>query len=320
MIEIQKDYDYNMLDLFRVIATVQVFLGHFINSFIIKNAPVNAIYFIRGVPILFVLCGFLAGKSLEHQSSFIWLMKRAIRILPAMWVCIFINTIVILCVYNQTPTIKEFIIYILTQFFGLNFYTGDWLREYGVGVPNGVLWTIPVQIQFFIIAPIIHKFLGKKISIKRWCTIIGALSFFSILLECLGSFIPSILYKLISITVFPYLYFLLLGMMFWYCRSKIIQFLERFRWFILLLYLFWKFVEFEFTWSLLFNGVLYNVVTTLLLGCTIFAFAFRYKWRLKEDWTFGFYLYHMVFINIIIEYGFEELETLPLNLWFYFKP
>lgn len=59
------DYNRNALDIFRLIATVQVFPGHMVSHFAMQNALVNAVYFVRGVPILFVLCGFLAAKSLD---------------------------------------------------------------------------------------------------------------------------------------------------------------------------------------------------------------------------------------------------------------
>lgn len=156
------DYNRNALDVFRLIATVQVFLGHMISHFAMQNAPFNAVYFVRGVPILFVLCGFLAAKSLEGRSVKDWLIGRAIRIVPGFWACIVINTILILLVYETKPTIVEGGIYAVTQFFGMNFYTGDWLRGYGCGTPNGVLWTIPVQIQFFVLVPFLAKVLKDR--------------------------------------------------------------------------------------------------------------------------------------------------------------
>ena len=93
------DYNRNALDIFRLIATVQVFLGHMISHFAMQNAPFNAVYFVRGVPILFVWCGFLAAKSLVGRSAKDWLIGRAIRIVPGFWACIVINTILILLVY-----------------------------------------------------------------------------------------------------------------------------------------------------------------------------------------------------------------------------
>ena len=96
--------------------------------------------------------------------------------------CIAVNTVIILLVYAVKPTFMELAIYGGTQFLGLNFYTGDWLREYGAGAPNGVLWTIAAQLQFFIIAPLFHK-LFKKVSLKWGLGLIGGLTAFSIALR-----------------------------------------------------------------------------------------------------------------------------------------
>ena len=125
-----KKYDYNsnMLDMFRLFATLQVFAGHVITHFSMSNPPVQAVYFIRGVPILFALCGFLAAMSLEKYSTKEYMVRRAVRIFPAFWVCILVNTVIILLVYDTKPSAQEAFVYVITQFLGLNFYTGDWLR------------------------------------------------------------------------------------------------------------------------------------------------------------------------------------------------
>ena len=215
------DYNRNALDVFRLIATVQVFLGHMISHFAMQNAPFIAVYFVRGVPILFVLCGFLAAKSLEGRSVKDWLIGRAIRIVPGFWACIVINTILILLVYETKPTIVEGGIYAVTQFFGMNFYTGDWLRGYGSGTPNGVLWTIPVQIQFFVLVPFLAKML-KNGSVRKSGAIVLALTAVSVLLSKVEGYLPEIVNKLIGVTVVPYLYFLVAGMVAWYHRETII--------------------------------------------------------------------------------------------------
>jgi len=299
------DYNKNALDLFRIIATAQVFFGHVITHFAMGNPPVNLVYFVRGVPILFVLCGFLAAKSLDKYKPLEWLKGRAIRILPGFWACITINTVIILLVYETKPSYMEAVIYGGTQFFGLNFYTGDWLRGYGVGTPNGVLWTIPIQIQFFLVAPFVYK-LFKCSSIKIAGIIVGTLTVLSILLQQSAGFLPGIVNKLIGVTVLPYLYFLVLGMAGWCYRDMIIPMLQKVKWPILIGYIVWKLAENYLQFPHIFDGVLYNTVTTLLLAAVIFAFGFSFKWRLKTDLTFGFYLYHMVFINLAIHFGFKS--------------
>lgn len=271
------DYNKNALDIFRLIATVQVFMGHVISHFTMDNAPVNTIYFVRGVPILFVLCGFLAAKSLENRNPKDWLVSRAVRIVPGFWACIIINTVIILLVYETKPTLLEGGIYAVTQFFGMNFYTGDWLRGYGSGVPNGVLWTIPVQVQFFLLAPVIHKLLGqRKLSIGL--ALVGGLTAASIVCNLFEGYLPEIVNKLIGVTVIPYLYFLVAGMVGWYHRDTVIPVLQKKKWLVLGGYVVWKIMEDYLSFPHVLDGVLYNTLTTLLMSAVIFAFAFIGNW------------------------------------------
>lgn len=304
-----KKYDYNsnILDAFRLFATLQVFAGHVITHFSMPNPPVQIVYFIRGVPILFALCGFLAAKSLEKHRTKEYMVRRAVRILPAFWVCIIVNTLAILLAYDTKPSLREAVIYGITQFLGFNFYTGDWLRGYGVGTPNGVLWTIGVQIQFFLLAPILHKLLRGK-SLRTGTIVIAVFALISILCNYGQSFLPQILFKLVGVTVIPYLYFLVLGMEIWYHRDTVIPVLSKCRWVLLVGYILWKFAEMHLNFPRVLDGVLYNTVTTVLLACVMFGFAFEHKWRVPRDYSYGFYLYHMVFVNLAIQMGFTSLE------------
>lgn len=299
-----RNYNHNALDLFRILATVQVFLGHFITHFSLPQLT-NAVYFIRGVPILFVLCGFLAAKSLDRYTAKDYLIRRAVRILPGFWACVTVNTVIILAIYT-IPTLKDGLIYFVTQFFGLNFYTGDWLRGYGVGTPNGVLWTIGVQVQFFLLAPVLYKLL-HKLQLPISAVLIGILTVLSIAIEKSAPLLPELGYKLIGVTVVPYLYFLMLGMAGWCFRDKLIPALEKVRWLILPAFILWKLAEIYLQFPHILDGVMYNTVTTLLTALLIFAFGFSFKYRVKTDLTYGFYLYHMVFINIAIHLGYRKL-------------
>ena len=295
----------NILDAFRIIATLQVFFGHIITHFGITSANVyNIVCFVRGVPILFVLCGFLAAMSIGNKSVKDWYFSRAVRILPAFWACIIINSIIIFVLY-ALPSFKDGILYGATQMLGLNFYTGDWLRDYGVGTPNGVLWTIPVQIEFFILVPILNKILKDR-SLKFGLIMVGAFALVSILVHRLYGVLPEIILKLVEVTVLPYLYFLVLGMVGWYHKDKLIVWCRKYKWWLLAGYVIWKLLEINFSFPHVLDGVLYNTVTTALIGLVIFAFAFTFNWRAPMDITYGFYLYHMVFINIAIEF-FKEL-------------
>ena len=118
---------------------------------------------------------------------------------------------------------------------------------------------------------------------------------------------PDIIGKVIGVTVLPYLYFLVLGMAGWCYRDQIIPALRKVKWFVLAGYVIWKIAEIYLQFPHIFDGVLYNTVTTLLMAMLIFAFAFSFEWRMKRDLSFGFYLYHMVFVNLVIHFGFKSL-------------
>ncbi len=303
------NYNNNTLDVFRIIATIQVFFGHVITHFKLPEWH-EPVYFVRGVPILFALCGFLAAKSLDGKPPVReYFKQRAIRILPAFWACILINTVIIAVLYATVPTVKQGVIYLFTQFAGLNFYTGDWLREYGVGTPNGVLWTISVQIQFYIIAPLLKKILAKRNLLFGGITVL-VLAAVSILCNRLEPYLPVLVFKLINVTVLPYAYFLVFGMVVWEHRDTIIPALTRFKWFFAIAYVVWKFAEIHLSFPHVLDGYLYNTITALLLACVLFGFSFMRKWRAPIDLTYGFYLYHMVIINVVVELGYTSANWL----------
>lgn len=315
--ERNKQYDRNMLDVFRLLATVQVFAGHAAAHLLGNRLGPNIyqyIHFVRGVPVLLILCGFLAAKSLDGQNTKKWLVGRAARLLPAYWVCVAVNTVIIFSVYSMPPSFCSGIVYAATQFTGLNFYTGSWLRGYGVRAPNGALWTISPQIQFFILAPLIYR-LMKKMSPPKAAVFIGGLTGLSILCSRGGVFLPEVLYKLVGVSVFPYLYFLVFGMAAWLFRDRLVPALEKFRWHFVAAYVLWKLFEINISAAHWLNGIDYNVVTTLLLACVIFGFAFRRQWRCPADYTYGFYLYHMVFVNLAIQRGFSSLLPVERGVW-----
>ena len=297
-----KKYNYNenILDIFRIFATIQVFAGHMLTHF--KWSGEAAVYFFRGVPILFALCGFLAAKSLDKYETKEYLKQRAARILPGFWFCIVVNTLLIAAFYQHTASVKDWAVYLFTQFCGLNFYTGDWLRGYGVGTPNGVLWTIGVQIQFFLLAPLLKKWLGKR-SLKACLLTVGVMTLTSIGIYRAGPFLPEIVEKMIGVTVIPYAYFLVLGMVIWYHRDTLVAALSKMKWVLLLGYVAWKLAEIFLSFPHVLDGVLYNTVTTLLLVAVMFGFAFDFRWRAPFDITYGFYLYHMVIMNLVIHFG-----------------
>lgn len=193
------------------------------------------------------------------------------------------------------------------------FWTPEILRDYGVGTPNGSLWTITVEIQFYIGIILVFKILKNM----KW---INILVIFSIILNILvySKFSKDLLLvKLFGVTLIPYFYNFMLGVYFAKYRNKLYKFLED------------KFIY----WFVIYNFYVYGLkiypsyyinfeilISNILLGIVILSFSFSFK-KLSSfvvrgvDISYGIYLYHMLVLNYLIyRYG-RELSIEKLTLY-----
>lgn len=178
------------------------------------------------------------------------------------------------------------------------FYTGDWLRTYGVGVPNGALWTITVDIQFYLLAILLAKWL-KKCKLKNWVLLILVTMSFDLWMEKISSYYPVLIYKLLYVNLFPFIWIFLIGMCIYYYRGKLVPALVTKKYYLLILYFIWQYAVPGELISI-FDGIRYNLVTTCIMLLMFTGIGFSYNWRSKQDYSYSFYLYHMVVINFII--------------------
>ena len=159
----------NCLNLIRIVAAFQVLFGHMVEHL---ELPINDMflktsYFLRGVPIFFVISGFLMWFSIARSNSYEqYLKKRFWRILPELWVAVILEIIVIVIVYSGW-NLKDLLLFAFGQGTFLQFWTPESLKTYGVGTPNGALWTIGVMMQFYIVVWFFYK-LMKNRSIWAW--------------------------------------------------------------------------------------------------------------------------------------------------------
>jgi peptidoglycan/LPS O-acetylase OafA/YrhL len=118
-----------------------------------------------GVPIFFVISGFLISASYERSSGLAsYCRNRVLRILPGLWCCILATVLVAaLCGFGflSVPAV----LWVISQFAGL-IYTPGFLKDFGVGSYNGSLWTIPVELQFYFLLPALY-WLTRKATASR---------------------------------------------------------------------------------------------------------------------------------------------------------
>ena len=276
-------FENNIFDIIRYYAMLQVMINHMAEHFKLQlPAVLQALIKFQGVVILFALSGYLTAASLDRDSMNgdidkpKFLKKRFFRIFPEYWLCVLI----------------------ITQFGCLNFYTGDWLRGYGVGAPNGSLWTILVELEFYVIILLIWKWLKNK-GIITWSILIACFAGLNYLTAIAGDG-EMIAIKLLNCSIIPYLYMFTIGCFFYRFREKIFNCDSRL---IAIACLF--FVAMYFVGDGLISGSYLPLLSGIALAAMtiIFGYLFKVKLRAKIDITYGTYLYHMVVVNAIIALG-----------------
>ena len=298
-------FENNIFDIIRYYAMLQVMVNHMADHFKLQLPTVlQALIKFQGVVILFALSGYLTAASLDRDSKdgevnkHKFLKKRFFRIFPEYWLCVLINTIVIFILYSTKPSLKEGLIYVITQFGCLNFYTGEWLRGYGVGAPNGSLWTILVELEFYVIILFMWKWLKNK-GVITWSLLLIGFAGMNYFAAIIGND-EMIIIKLINCSIIPYLYMFMIGCFFYRFREKIFNCDGRL---ITIVVVF--FIAMYFLGDRLIAGSYLPLLSGIALATMtiILGYLFKIKFRAKIDITYGTYLYHMVVVNAIIAIG-----------------
>ena len=215
----------NNFNLLRVFAAIQVFFVHswaHLYDHSGSYISISPLYFLPAVPIFFLVSGYLIPMSYEASSSLAAYFKnRALRILPALYVCFLISLLVAIYFGALNSTgIRDILIWSLAQLTFLQFYNPDFLRNFGVGVLNGSLWTISVELCFCLVLPFIVLMIRKSSRI----TFIVLFSLSILFLAYFYYFIVPFHYsdltvvnKLFYVSILPYLFYFTFGILvFWF--------------------------------------------------------------------------------------------------------
>src|SRR5258708_20516048 len=152
-----REFKLNNFDLLRIFAASQVLVCHTVLHLRV-SAPqwlmqlVNAF---PGVPIFFVISGFLISLSYERSSGLkSYCRNRVLRIYPGLWCCI-LSTILVAAFLGYSFANGQAVVWAASQLGGA-IYTPEFLKSFGVGSYNGSLWTIPVELQFYFVLPALY--------------------------------------------------------------------------------------------------------------------------------------------------------------------
>lgn len=262
-----------------------------------------------GVPLFFFLSGYLIWFSVKRtHDSKEYYKKRFFRIYPELWGGIIIEILTIIIFYRERIQWSKLGLFALAQGTILQFWTPEFLRGYGCGTPNGSLWTICVMVQFYILIWLIKKILYRR---KTSFWIISTFTFMIIgaCTEFIQSYIPDILYKLYCQTILQYLWIFWLGIAVSEYVEKILPLLKKYWWSAILIFILWNILGID----IYSRGYPIFMVTVSCLGCLGAAYVFP-KANIKTDISYAIFIYHMIFVNIMISIGWKGIKGMMVTI------
>jgi peptidoglycan/LPS O-acetylase OafA/YrhL len=151
-----RTFRVNNFDLLRILAATQVLVIH---SMARLGIPVPGslkwLEWFPGVPIFFVISGYLVSASFERQDNiYRYLKNRFLRIYPGLWACIGLTVVVTSALGYKRTHFMDFV-WFPAQLLGF-IYTPHFLKGFGAGTYNGSLWTIPIELQFYLMLPLVY--------------------------------------------------------------------------------------------------------------------------------------------------------------------
>ena len=316
------NYKVNNLNLIRLFAAIQVVVGHLQFLFGVPDKFEHT-YMFNGVPIFFVISGFLIYWSYDNNTNILnYARNRFLRIYPGL-LCSFIFTIILLLSFGRLAFFElfnfSFFLWIFAQLTFFQQFTPSVVPGFGgFGIPNLALWTISVEILFYISIPLVYRLL-KRCSLRYKTLIIislGILSYLENTTAATHSFLESLsnngyfrIFIVPFMQFFAYFFYFCFGIVVYLHKDKIIPFLANKCILFIGIYIFYCIILYNFGYH---PGAYHpNIIELLghgLLVLSIFSCAytkpnFANKLIGKTDISYGVYIYHFLIIN-----SFNELS------------
>jgi peptidoglycan/LPS O-acetylase OafA/YrhL len=314
-------FSENNFDLIRLIAAGEVAVRHSYVHLISEEVPAWLEYplsLIPGVPVFFFLSGYLISRSWERSPSTLdYFRNRALRLFPALWACITLSVLLLFVsgyLSKAAWSPSYLAAWIACQGTALQFWNPEFLRGFGTGVVNGSLWSIAVEIQFYVATAILYSVLGQ---LRPWRLTI-ALGALAVGFSAFNAFAPEIqavlgeqargelLQKAYKVTLLPWFYIFLLGALAQRLSGVLVPLLLENRWWVVSMYVAFLMVDFH-VWRVP-SGNSIPVVLVPLMGVTVLTMAY---WRpgladrilRRNDLSYGVYIHHMPLVNLIMFLG-----------------
>jgi len=291
----------NCFDFIRYFLAFSVIIVHFC-----VLTGIDQFWFMSGmerVRSFFILSGFLVFYSyIKRPNVKEYAGKRFRRIYPAYFFVIIVC--VVAGIFATSLPISEYLLskqtyqYLLANLGFMNFLQPNLPGVFENNiypVVNGALWTLKVEVMFYISVPFVYFLLKRynKLAVMLGLLILSALyyEFCNVLYERSGNFLFLQLRKQFG---GQFIYFFSGGLILLYFN------------------LFQKYVKYIFPLAIVIyifreDFIVFHYLEPLALASILIGFAYNFKYlnflRKYDNISYGIYLFHFPVIQVVINYG-----------------
>ncbi|MEV4656117.1 acyltransferase [Micromonospora sp. NPDC049301] len=214
----------NCFDFLRLLAALAVVVQHAVEhtgSGFLWYAPGSGRWFGDGVAVFFVISGGLVFASALrcHESGRGWseyFRNRLLRIAPAIYVYLVLMVGLLLLtgvVGTRSLADPHFLAWAGSTLLLVPVYHPLLLADFGTGVVNGSLWTIPAEVGFYLIVPgLVLLAVRRSVRLMVLVTAVAAVLGCGLHAYLAGVDPDALLSRLVSVSVVPWIGYFLLGM------------------------------------------------------------------------------------------------------------
>jgi peptidoglycan/LPS O-acetylase OafA/YrhL len=267
-----------------------------------------------GVPIFFCISGFLIAQSLERNRNRLskYFEARVLRIYPALVAVTYLGAVMLLLLgfFIGVPFWKCTLWFFTTLAAGSSI-NPDFLRGFGMGVWNGSLWTISVELSFYAFLPVAYLLFDSRQRLLNSLLALVLIASFILFIACNGLLFGEtksvgVASKVVWFSLPGNLWMFLFGTLAhrWFARSKRILEGKFFLWFVLIVLVgcvphsrwpFWANAGYLFFSRLLLAG--------MTLSAAYSAREVSERLLHGQDLSYGLYLYHAPLFNCFSHFG-----------------
>jgi len=314
-------FSENNFDLIRLIAAGEVAVRHSYVHLVSEELPAWLEYplsLIPGVPIFFFLSGYLISRAWERSpSASDYFRNRALRLFPALWACIALSLVILVAsgyLASAQWSPATLAAWIACQGTVLQFWNPQFLRDFGTGVVNGSLWSISVEIQFYVATAVAYTVL-RRLTPLRLTIVLAVLAIAFSLFNVFGGAIEAqlaalprgeLLQKAYKVTLLPWFFMFLVGAVAQRTSAVLVPLLLQHRWAVVAMYVGALLLDFH-AWGLPAGNEIPAYLVPLM-GCMVLSVAY---WRpgiaerllRRNDISYGVYIHHMPLVNLLSYLG-----------------